>query len=503
MLSAPITEITVSGLVATFPASFRKFFLIKKKTWIPHQKKTKYVDHLVGETVNGRIEVGFGLLQFLKNNPYFCSQYRIKEFPSLKNWKLLDVKYLDEFKGMMLSAGKEMRVQQYEAVLASKNAVVGNVVIPMAGGKTSIILAIAYILSRQGQNVIFTSPTLKTRQNFLELAAEMSVDVSVYESPRHRFENASGDGTITVVSSTVINSDVETGLLKEESLSVVTALLTDEADNWTKESWWKLYKSLRSLNRSLGFSATSVDEGSAKKQFEELDPKTAYAIAACGNVVYRSSIDDVKDDIDVPDLLEIPFVWDPEVMESLNVEGKEVRDWPTLRNVLYGNEDRNSMLVQIIETLQSYGRTVLVPINNKARIKELMQILESDKAVAWLGDDQVLGADGRSVRPEGLKERITSGEYNVIFATSHMNSGFDLPVIDAVLLSEDKDKVITIQRTGRVIRKSKNVPVVINLADDSGVYKTQATVRRANIVKYYGKRFQRVDSPSDLKYHLK
>lgn len=361
---------------------------------------------------------------------------------------------------------------------------------------TLVMLAICYLAAKQNQNVLFTSPTLKTRNNFLAKAKELGLKnvVSYHEV---RGSNFRGTGYVIVANSQTVNSDINEGYAKD-LVGSIKSLITDEAQNWVKDSWNDLLANLPNLHRLFGFSATSVTEKCAEAStFDEVDWHQALIINACGPVIYRTSQEDTEEHTDDPDLLEIPFDWD----EIAYCATANERHWPTLKRAMYDNEERNTKLVKIIKTLQSSNRISVIPINDQRQARKIQKTL-NDRVVCWFGNGQIIDFYGRRVKESEIEGLVGAGAYNTIIATSHIDVGWDLPILNCTVLQEGKDYVATVQKSGRVIRKSSVKPLIINLADSFYIYRTQAHKRAKYIEEYYKKRFSRLTTLIQLQEYL-
>jgi len=474
-----------------------KYFKYRKKTWIPQKKRTKLVEYPLGFSIPGsdpdQIGVGYGGISYLKkNNPYFADKLVVTEAESLKSFRPLDLELLKDL-------DVEWRDLQLEIIKDCSLRIVSNVVAGMATGKTLIMLALAYMASHQGQNVLFTSPTLKTRQNFINLAADLKLDNVVgYDEVRGGFLQESGK--IIVANSHTVNTDINAGYAKDLVESVKT-LITDESQNWTRKGWNHLLLNLPNLHRLAGFSATSVKEEEEFASFKEMDWHSAAVINVCGPVTYRTSQEDTEKHTDLPDLIEFPFSWDMVKYSSL----RKVRAWNKLEQILYANEARNNYLSTLIEVLQDNNRITVVPINDRNQIAKILKKLKhANKVICWYGQDVIRDYNGKKISSVGIEEKFENGTYNTILATSHIDVGWDLPILNCTLLQEGKDYQSIVQKSGRVIRKSDVTPIVINFSDeDDYVFNAQAAKRTEFIEEYYSKNFFRLNSIEELDKYLK
>ncbi len=473
----------------------KKYFAFHGYEFIPSQKKKKLVKKYLGYEKNKNWVVGYGIIPWLKKNGV---DIKITEFESVKSWKPLDLSLIkDEW---------SQRDIQIEMVKSLANKIVGNVVSVMASGKTQAILCLAYLISQQGGNVLILVPSIKTKENMLKSAKdELGLNnVHNYDHIRHSVVNnhVSCNGQIIVSLDKSLLNDASGGDYK--FFNTITGLITDEAHNWSRNGWNKLLEHLPSLNRCHGFSATSI----SKKEENSPDLNTwnyraLAALVACGPVTYRTSINDVKEFIDIPKLINYKFKWDKRDTHGLTEidkrgNEKSIGDWSLLSGALSTNNYRNRHIIDILYLLESQNRRTLIIINDVDRIKLLLSLLGSETAIGWIGNDIAFNHLGLPIDVNNTIENINKGNYLTVFATSHVEEGWNVPILNAMLLVESKSMISTIQRSGRLIRRSGVEPVLINLYDDFGVYETHSKLRAKELSNYYEEKFVDVNNLQEL-----
>jgi superfamily II DNA or RNA helicase len=499
MNSNTTIDVSMQGLLAPLSREIiDQYFSFKKATWIPRHKRIKYIPNRMGIIWpdSDTIGIGLGAILFLKqNNPEFASRLNIISFPNLKEFKPLDLNYLTDIKV------DKWREFQLEIIKACSTKMIGNIVSGMATGKSLCLLAICYLASKQNQNVLFTSPTLRTRKNFLDKAKDLGMyNVVPYEEVRGTV--LPSGGYIIVANSQVVNSDIEEYITTDSIVSLiysVKSLITDEAQDWTKESWNLLLVNLPKLHRLFGFSATSVSEKNEKAE-SFLDIKewhTVYALNACGPVIYRTSREQNNEHTDIPDLIEILFIWD----ELKHIKLLQVKDWSSLLPAMYENDARTDKIIDLIKLLQKYKRVTVIPINGKDQAIKILKRV-GDKAICWFGNDVIFDVHDNKLNPSSIEELFEKGCYDTIIATSHIDVGWDLPILNCTILQEGKDSEASVQKSGRVIRKSNVKPLIINFQDNFYVYSTQADKRAKAIEQYYKSKFSRFSSLDRLEAYL-
>lgn len=484
--------ITVQGLLAYIPQDvadryfhyYKPVFDVRKKCNVRTKVNFYNVDS------GGNPWVGFGAINYLKNiNPIFAKKLKIEAFNSLKYWKPLDISLLQNL-------NLDLRDIQTETIQASLNKVVGNITANMGSGKTLSLLCIAYLCSQQGeQNAVVLPPTDKVRQGILRSAKEYGIP-NVIEYNQIRGNNFKDTGYVIVASEGTLNNDFSEN--REPSLvDTVRTLITDEAHNWTRNSWQNLLVYFKNLNRIFGFSATSINAEDDGKPFNHLYWKSVCAINGCGPVIYRPTEDKANQYIDVPDFINLDYKWDLAKYKKL----EKTKNWRTLGAKMYDNDDRNQYIISIINALIDKNRITLVPISNKAQAYKLLKLLNYPKSIMWF-NDIILDNEDNKLKQDKVIGWVNNGDINVIFTGEHIKEGFDLPVLDAMVISEGKEIVNTVQKSGRIIRKSGVNPILINICDDFYIYNIQANKRSKHITDYYNNSAIPMQSIEQLQNYL-
>lgn len=438
--------------------------------------------------------IHFGSINYLKNiNPEFASRVKIVGFDSVKSWRPLDLSRLSDIDlGLLDLPG--WRNSQLDVLRSCYNKVISNVVAGMGLGKTLIIIALAHLSSLQGRNVVITAPTDKIRSTILEKAKQLGLR-NFLEYGELRGNYSGQTGLVIVVNSQPLLNDFsfDTPAMAEFKASVST-LITDESHNWTRDGWNQLLLHFSSLHRLVGLSATSVPEHEEGLSYGHISHKTVFTLNACGSVTYRVPREEVEEHTDVPEIVEVRYVWD----QLRYARYSSTRSWKVLKELMYGNRDRNKFILLLVRLMQAYGRNTILPVNDKDQAMRLMTELGSDKVVCWFGKKIGTFDIRGKVNPDTIERRFNSGEYNTIFASSHIKEGFDLPKLDTIILQEGKDDIFAQQSSGRIIRKSDQKSLVVNVADDFYLFETHAKHREHHITRYYNRTSTRFSSVKQL-----
>jgi len=496
--SPPQIHIAVRGLSVEFLHDAEETSRIKSRYFTYYQndfdpkKKRKVRKAKQLEVVH------YGAIDYLKRiNPEFASRIRIERASSLQEWSPFDLSLLDTIDLSKIGISS-WRDSQLDIIKACRNRFISNVVAGMGLGKTLTLIAIAHLSALQGHNVIVTAPTDKIRSTILSNAKLLGLQHFI-EYGEIRGGYSGQVGLVIVANSQTLMNDFnayDTPTMQEFKNSVRT-LITDEAHNWTRDSWNQLLVQLQKLYRLVGLSATSVPEHEEGLGFSHINYKTVFNLNACGSVSYRVPREIVELHTDVPEIYCVRYMWD----QLKYAKYSSTRNWKVLRELLYHNEDRNHILMTIVRLMQHLNRHIIVPINDKKQALFLMQRLGSPRAVCWFGGKQAYDIHGK-INPDRIEEWFKSGKYDVLFASSHIKEGFDLPLLDTIIQQEGKDAIFAQQSSGRIIRKSGNKPILINLYDDFYLFKTHAEERERHVTSYYNKASVRFDSIKQLANHL-
>lgn len=397
--------------------------------------------------------------------------------------------------------GLEYRDSQREAASAALGRKLGNLVVPMAVGKTSLLVGLALSVRHRG-NVLVLAPTLVTLNNLLR-ALRSAAPGAVWYSKQLRDCTIPESGQIVVS----VGHDVDDEQIHECNPGLrdsVRALLCDEAQNWHKRGWVKALYHFPQLERSYSVSATSISSNEQKRALTDMSYKSAYAIAGSGPVVYRASVASTREYIDVPIIINFRYSWLPQHQTAPEVEVDEDGNfasipWKVYSEVMEENKHRRAVLGAVVKVLQSYGRISVIPVATKVSAKELAAQLDPDLTYCWFGGDHIL-KDGKPAKEKQVLD--DDGPGLTIIATPHLGEGWNFPSANAMVLHHGKDRISIVQRSGRVIRKSDVRPVVINFADDYSVFGGHATTRLRNLTGYYKVKAVHVNSLKELREFL-
>ena len=482
--------IEVRGLSVVLPEwAASRYFTYNGTVFIPWKRKSIRTPVHLGVKVDGGWAIGWGGILFLKaNNPEFASRLQMVGFPTAQYWRPLNLDLVRE-----MPNGQTWLDPQWGALKACAHHMVGNVVAGVGIGKTNILAALAKASLADHHNVLVTGPTQKVRDQLLKsLRDEWDIPRVVdYKRVRGTIPDKP---TVVVANLSAFVKDCKEGKSAgiEETFGT---MLVDEAHNFYRESWSESLLFLPGLYRLFGLSGTSVPTSADNKSsLFFLPEKVAAAVVTCGPVIYRVSPEEHQKYIDVPTVVTIPYNWS--VKSAAPVEGNN--DCVGVRRLRRHNHDRAVFLVSIVRALNACGRTTVVALEETEFITTVMGILNDKKSIRWFGGNTIHDNSGKPLRPKEAEDGLASGKYRVVFATSHLSEGWNVPSLNAILMSEGKDASVTQQRSGRVVRKSSVQPVVINVVDSPGILNHHAQQRTTAVCQYYKIKGVKVNSVSEL-----
>lgn len=133
------------------------------------------------------------------------------------------------------------------------------------------------------------------------------------------------------------------------------------------------------------------------------------------------------------------------------------------KDFIVENPIRNKLIVTNTKMLVDKGYPTLVLFKQIKHGNILLELLQE----ANIKCEMLSGKDSLKRRAD-IKDKLESGEINVILASTIMDIGVDIPALSALVLAgSGKSAVKTLQRVGRVIRNSpgKKRAIVIDFYD--------------------------------------
>ena len=486
MSDALIIEFDVTGLLAECSEEYIDLFKCTKTRWIPRLRKKQEYQSLVGwhDAKDGRIAVGLGAIKHLAKLGKIVPKFNYPQ------GSLLPPDQLIEYVEQPFKVSVNWRDVQTKAIQEACSSNLGNIVAPMAAGKTAIILALAQMASADS-NVLVLAPTVVTIDNLLAAAKEYRM-TNVHYSKALRSKPIGVTGQIIVsIGQDIAKHNEELADRNPELWRSISTVIADESHKWHKMNWMDTIRALPLATRCYSFSATSISPREAKASINRMNYKNAYAVSGSGPVILRSTVSDVSDYIDLPDIVNLNYEWlakDSPVVPTPERDSKgklkrHSKPWSEHLEILDKNEHRSLVIEHVLRALSAAGRITVYPINNKGQGLELQRRLNDSLTYCWFGDNEVWRTDGTRGTPEEVRVNARAGL--TIIATPHLDEGWNLPAVNVVLFTESKEPVAIVQRSGRAIRKSAVKPLLINLCDTYGVFARQSALRSNALRDYY------------------
>ena len=257
---------------------------------------------------------------------------------------------------------------------------------------------------------------------------------------------------------------------------VANGILVSNCHHLRCSTWKSIFYGLPNVHRSFGFSATISD---TSKKLCDMPLDSALMISYTGPIVYSKTATDpeVRAYIDVPDLYETTYVWD----KKLNAK------WNKVVVAVEKNEERHRFIAEVVNSLVKRGYTVLSVVARKASAETQFKYLDHP-SVKWFGGGDIESKDMSQIdNPlEYVNSKMRTSLHSIV-ATNHLNESADIPELDVVILSENVDMKVVLQRAGRAARKGVKKSAVINIFDkNGGMLESQSKKRRYLLEGEYG-----------------
>jgi superfamily II DNA or RNA helicase len=432
---------------------------------------------LYEEREDGSIEVPLGLIQWLSR------QYQELEWTKDGSQPFV----IEEAPRFDFSEAKSLlpyRDYQKEALDSIGTSFQDCIEAPVASGKTVCEVGVAITASKRS-NALFLAPTTATRNNFFDSFSKFSVsghrNVIDYREVRDVEGEIGIDGNVIVANPVAISNDIKSG---KNYLETIETLIGDECHRFSCDTWITTFKSLKNLKKVIGFSATPYSKDLSKiKSLKVLSPEDAMTLAICGDVSFKIDVEDVKDRIDPPLIINHEFIWGKES------KFLKERDWNKVSKQLLKNESRLEEVSKILKLCDHLERRCLILVSLKDLGKEILDKANLKSCVCWYGKQEIFNFHNHECdffTLEEFYENFKSKNINHIIATNHLSEGFDLPDLDTIILVEGKKSRAQIQKAGRVARLGSNKSLVINIFDTNfEVLKDQSASRYKTLKNYY------------------
>lgn len=395
--------------------------------------------------------------------------------------------------------GLEPTLAQSAALKALRGHWCGGLDVPTSGGKTEMELLIAHAAS-QDHNVLVPCGTDIIRKNFLTRAKQYGLPVSDWRDMRKSPSFREAGGIVVATPMAVLN-DIKSGESFSRVIATFGTIVADEAHRFRAETWQSLLWALPGLRRCYGLSGTLVKQTDFIS-FRQLSHADASVYAAIGPVRHHVSVEDVAETLEPPVAIDYVFDWRNRCPSRI-VQGS---NWHEIRvKALRDNAERRAEIVRVIHIAAQEGFNLFVPTAERGSAELLWESFPGEgKSVLSFGGGKNTIEGGDTVSNEELAERFRDGRLRHLFATPHIDEGFNVPALNCLVATEGVSSTRHSQRVGRTLRKGAGVPVAINFYDrNAGILEGHSATRRDSLARKFGNKSFVAENPGQLQRLLR
>ena len=244
-------------------------------------------------------------------------------------------------------------------------------------------------------------------------------------------------------------------------------VLVSNCHHLSCDTWNTLNSLLPNVEYSIGFSALSIDKSEIYlSDISQMSYKSSLIVGSSGRVLMH---------MDPSYYIQKGIIALPVVFRISNrVElppGVEEQDWRKVVKAGLQSTPRTNDVSRLAELFLKYNRKTLILVHEKDYSFFLGRFIVqrglckfgisfgSGEGYVYDAEGPILKQDVRYRAEDSLKvlDMLSTGEIDLLIATSHVDEGVDISGLDACILACGgyNDRRL-IQRVGRVLRKSKN-----------------------------------------------
>jgi superfamily II DNA or RNA helicase len=339
----------------------------------------------------------------------------------------LNIEYLVNYKEPIYPAKdlpSRLRPYQIEAISAL-NKSSGILCMPTGSGKTLVVTE--YLRTHPEWKSIVIVPTIDIRTQWQEYNVPNML-VSTYQNPE---------------------------LKKDKFLEQFDVLVFDECHHVAAKSLYALSMKCKTAARLIGVSATTRREDGEDMRITGALGKIIYSVSR-SELIKQGFLANAK-----VYYLECPFPNNGRYMTYQDVYSSNI----------INNELRNNAIISLAKKEARNQRKILILVS---------QIMHGDMLYMALQEENVVFMNGK------VKDRKRDmSKYDIIIATSIYDEGYDLPILDTIILAAGgKSSIKLTQRIGRVLRPKADGHYA-NIFDfiDTPKYLRQHYMRRRAILE--------------------
>ena len=431
------------------------------------------------ENDDGTIEFPTGFLKFI---PSYILDHSIKEVSSSIHYDLDDIS--NEYISQVLK-GITLRSDQVDSIYKLLKYKRGLIQLPTGIGKSEIIIGLCKVLfdkSNTNFNALILEPTTILVNGTISRFKKYGINATTYNSNRG---NING---IVVAHPTSLNNDLKKN---PDLLNDVQVFICDEAHHLVAKTWKSLFKSLVSVEFSVGVSASVVDLDTPYiSNIKDLSPEQASIVGITGDLLTNIPASYYVS----RGILARPLLFRLNNKANEWISPYHQFNWMHIRSKKLESEVRSDKVAKVASYLSVSGYKSLILVSTKRHANIISKLLSK-----YVGEDNFRCSFGSGVftkyssdsdslvkcnSEEDTIKMYESGELKILIGTSHIYEGADIPNLDAVILaSVGKQSRRIIQGTGRAIRRTKTgkYAYIIDFTDVDDVVLSKHSRERRNI----------------------
>jgi len=234
-------------------------------------------------------------------------------------------------------------------------------------------------------------------------------------------------------------------------LESINAIILDEAHLSDAKSWQTIVDHCKNAYMRIAITATPLMKG---------DEEDLRLIATTGPIIHTVPM---KLLIDLGYLAQPLVKFVPVREPVLPKKKKECSFGEACRKGIYENEHRHRLIIRETLDLAVGGAQVLVLVTRKAHGKTLLKMFQED--APHIPSAYVDGDKNREERDKAIKD-ISTGTLQVLFSSTILDTGVDMPAVSAVILAGGQRSLIRLyQRIGRGMRPKKTGENIVYIVD--------------------------------------
>jgi len=421
------------------------------------KKRLTYTTFQYNPITKKKEKVTKNLLRHKGNTYYFLSglyPIALKESYPIKNFHTIIFKKDWENEAYL----KILRDYQLESIRELMKIPRGILWASTGSGKTVIMIALCKIIKENIPILII----IPKSQALLEQTVKRFLEVFPENEIGFNYGKGFKEGRIMISSP---------ACLEKLSLNYYNCIITDECQHAVAKTIYQALLKCKKAFIRYGFSGTP---------FGRSDQKDLITIGLFGLPVKKIKYNELVEKGYLAKLKYIFVTFESEFLLDQNITLlKYSNDWNEIANKFFLTDTRKYVIKIIVDYLIKAGRNCLIIVERKLHGQVLEKELEEFKV-------KFVSSDTYNVSKE--IEKFKKGDYNVLIATSLIETGIDIPDLNSIILAGiGKSSIQLLQRVGRGLRpKDDKELLVFDLVDLSSVVLKNHALKRKRYVKKEG-----------------